>query len=330
MTNHLQHPYDELTPDRVLDAVEEQGFHSDARIYPLNSYENRVYQVGLEDSQPIIAKFYRPERWSDAQILEEHAFTRELADLEIPVVPPMVNSNNETLLSCHGFRFALFERRGGRAPELDNPDNLEILGRYLGRIHAAGQASDFAHRPGIDVQSYAIDSFEYLTKSDFIPIELATSYRTLCEDLIAKLQQLFDIVPFRNIRLHGDCHPGNILWRDDLPNFVDFDDCRSGPAIQDLWMLLSGDRAQQTAQMLDILEGYEQFCDFDPAELSLIEGLRTLRIMHYAAWLARRWDDPAFPRVFSWFNTPRYWGDHILELREQLAALQEPALRLVP
>lgn len=330
MTNHIQHPYDELTPDRVLDAVEEQGFISDARIYPLNSYENRVYQVGLEDSQPIIAKFYRPKRWSDAQILEEHAFTRELAGLDIPVVPPMANSNDVTLLSSHGFRFALFERRGGRAPELDNPDNLEILGRYLGRIHAAGQAREFIHRPGIDVQTYAIDSFEFLTSSDFIPIELATSYRTLCEDLIAKLQQLFDTVPFRNIRLHGDCHPGNILWRDDLPNFVDFDDCRSGPAIQDLWMLLSGDRVQQTAQMLDILEGYEQFCDFDPAELSLIEGLRTLRIMHYAAWLARRWHDPAFPRVFSWFNTPRYWGEHILELREQLAALQEPPLRLAP
>lgn len=330
MTTHIQHPYDELTPDRVLDAVEEQGFISDARIYPLNSYENRVYQVGLEDSQPIIAKFYRPKRWSDAQILEEHAFTRELAGLDIPVVPPMANSNDVTLLSSHGFRFALFERRGGRAPELDNPDNLEILGRYLGRIHAAGQAREFIHRPGIDVQTYAFDSFEFLTSSDFIPIELATSYRTLCEDLIAKLQQLFDTVPFRNIRLHGDCHPGNILWRDDLPNFVDFDDCRSGPAIQDLWMLLSGDRVQQTAQMLDILEGYEQFCDFDPAELSLIEGLRTLRIMHYAAWLARRWHDPAFPRVFSWFNTPRYWGEHILELREQLAALQEPPLRLAP
>ena len=324
------HPYDDLTPDTVLDAVEQQGYYSDARIYPLNSYENRVYQVGIEDGQPLIAKFYRPERWSDAQILEEHAFTRELAELEIPVVPPMTNERGETLLNGSGFRFALFERRGGRAPELDNPDNLEILGRYLGRIHAAGQAQEFAHRPTIDVQSYAVDSFEFLLGNGFIPMELETSYRTLGEDLIARLQPLFANTDYRTIRLHGDCHPGNILWRDDLPHFVDFDDCRSGPAIQDLWMLLSGDRRQQTEQMSDILEGYEQFCAFDPTELGLIEGLRTLRIMHYAAWLARRWDDPAFPRVFTWFNTPRYWGEHILELREQLAALNEPPLKLFP
>lgn len=332
MTN--SHPYDLLTPDTVIDAVESTGRHSDARILALNSYENRVYQVGLEDDTPLIAKFYRPERWSDEQILEEHAFTRELAELDIPVVPPMLlcsqHGEEHTLLRCNDFRFALFERRGGRAPELDNPDNLEILGRYLGRIHAAGKQQPFQHRPTIDVASYAVDSFEFLLASGFVPMELETSYRTLGEHLIDKLQPLFANTEFATIRLHGDCHPGNILWRDDLPHFVDFDDCRSGPAIQDLWMLLSGDRQQQTAQMLDILEGYEQFCDFNPAELRLIEGLRTLRIMHYAAWLARRWDDPAFPAAFPWFNTPRYWGDHILELREQLAALDEPPLKLAP
>ncbi len=324
------HPYDALTPDTVIDAVEQQGFVSDARIFPLNSYENRVYQVGIEEEQPLIAKFYRPARWSDAQILEEHAFTRELAALEVPVVPPIADEHDHTLYRSSGFRFALFPRRGGRAPELDNPDNLEILGRYLGRIHAAGQTRTFAKRPTITVESYAIESFRYLQDAGFIPPSLAEAYRTLGEDLIDKLLTLFDRVDYQSFRLHGDCHPGNILWRDDLPHFVDFDDCRNGPAIQDLWMLLSGDRLQQTGQMSDILEGYEQFCEFNPAELALIEGLRSLRIMHYAAWLARRWDDPAFPRVFTWFNTERYWGEHILELREQLAALDEPPLVIKP
>ena len=329
-TGSATHPYDQLTPNRVLDAVERLGHHCDARILPLNSYENRVYQVGIEQAEPLIAKFYRPQRWSDRQILEEHAFSAELAALDIPVVPPLANGGGETLF-CHcDFRFALFPRRGGRAPELDNPDNLEILGRYLGRIHAAGKTAPFRHRPTIDVQSYAVDSFQLLRGSDFVPMELATAYRTLAEDLIARLQALFGGVNYNSIRLHGDCHPGNILWRDQLPHFVDFDDCRNGPAIQDLWMLLSGDRRQQTGQLDALLRGYRQFCDFDPAELPLIEGLRTLRIMHYAAWLARRWHDPAFPQAFPWFNTARYWGEHILELREQMAALQEPALSLSP
>ena len=330
MSDQQTHPYDTLTPDRVIDAVEQQGYHSDARILPLNSYENRVYQVGIEDSDPLIAKFYRPQRWSREQILEEHHFSQELAQLDIPVVPPLADSNGQTLHSDGDFEFALFPRRGGRAPELDNLDNLEILGRYLGRIHAAGKAGKFQHRPSIDVQSYATDSYRYLTNNQCLPISLETAYRTLVEDLLPQLNTLFERCNYQAIRLHGDCHPGNILWRDDLPHFVDFDDCRSGPAIQDLWMLLSGDRHQQTEQLDAIIEGYEQFCDFDPAELVLIEGLRTLRIMHYAAWLARRWDDPAFPRAFPWFNSERYWGEHILELREQLAALQEPPLSLMP
>lgn len=320
------HAYDALTPDAVLDAVEAQGYESDARIFPLNSYENRVYQIGIEDQQPLIAKFYRPERWSDAQIDEEHQFTVELANLEVPVVPPLADEKG-SMMHQHGiYRFALFPRRGGRAPELDNLDHLLILGRYLGRIHAVGKIRQFKSRPSVDVQSYAIDSFDFLLASDFIPLELKTAYRTLAEDLIARLLTLFARVDYQDIRLHGDCHPGNILWRDELPHFVDFDDARNGPAIQDLWMLLSGDRMQQAVQMSEIIKGYEQFCDFDRAELALVEGLRTLRIMHYAAWLARRWDDPAFPPAFPWFNTARYWGDHILELREQLAALAEPSL----
>lgn len=322
------HPYDGLTPDRIIDAVEAQNYLSDARILALNSYENRVYQVGQEDGPPLIAKFYRPGRWSEEQILEEHSFLLELADLEIPVVPPLQNAEGQTLFHFEGFRLALYPRQGGHAPELDQLDNLVVLGRFLGRIHAAGQQREFQYRPGVDVKTYALDSFHFLREQQFIPAELDPAYTSLCEDLIARVEQQFEAVDYSPIRLHGDCHPGNILWREDRPHFVDFDDARSGPAVQDLWMLLSGDREQQSLQMQKLLQGYDQFCDFNLAELQLVESLRTLRIMHYAAWLARRWDDPAFPMNFPWFNTQRYWSQHILELREQLAALNEPPLQI--
>ncbi|MGQ9425738.1 serine/threonine protein kinase [Gilvimarinus sp. F26214L] len=326
---HQNHPYEALTPDRVIDAVEAQGYLSDARILALNSYENRVYQVGMEEGPPLIAKFYRPNRWTDEQIIEEHQFTLELADLDIPVVPPLVNAEGQSLHHHGGFRLALYPREGGHAPELDQLDNLMVMGRFLGRIHAAGQQRAFKTRPEVNIQSYAIDSYEFLRGGDFIPLELEAAYCTLCEDLIARVEQIFSEVQYRSIRLHGDCHPGNILWREDRPHFVDFDDARSGPAIQDLWMLLSGERDQQSLQMQKLLEGYQQFCDLDLAELQLVESLRSLRIMHYAAWLARRWDDPAFPMNFPWFNTQRYWSQHILELREQLAALNEPPLQVL-
>lgn len=322
----MSHPYELLTPDLVLDAVESCGYLSDARVLALNSYENRVYQVGIEGENPLIAKFYRPERWSDAQIQEEHDFTRALQELEISVVPPLLDNEGKTLREFAGFRFALYPRQGGHAPNLDDFDALLTLGRVLGRIHELGKARAFEHRPNLDIQSYARDSYEFLMANDFIPASLRESYRTLGADLIKRVEAVFARVDYTPIRLHGDCHPGNILWRGDAPHFVDFDDARNGPAIQDLWMLLSGEREQQTLQLSEILEGYREFCDFDLAELPLIEALRSLRIMHYSAWLARRWSDPAFPRHFPWFNTERYWGEHILELREQLAALQEPTL----
>lgn len=324
-------PFNNLTPDLVLTAVESLGYASDARIYPLNSYENRVYQVGLEgkNKQPLIAKFYRPERWSDEQILEEHAFSAELVELEVPVVPPIV-LDGQTLFHYQGFRFALYERRGGHAPELDNDDTLFTLGQYLGRVHALGKTRHFTHRATLSVQRMGDESRELLLTHNFIPASLRPAYTTITEQLLTKIRQEFSRTPFTNIRLHGDCHPGNILWRDDKPNFVDLDDACNGPAIQDLWMLLSGERPRRLVQLGNVIEGYEMFCEFQPRELNLIESLRTLRLMHYAAWLARRWHDPAFPHHFPWFNTERYWSEHILELREQLFALNEPALTLAP
>ena len=320
------HPYEKLSPDLVMDVVESQGYLTDARILALNSYENRVYQVGIEGASPLIAKFYRPERWSRAQILEEHEFTQALKDLEISVVPPSPDESDNTLREFAGFEFALYPRQGGHAPNLDDFDALLSLGRTLGRIHALGKAKPFEHRPTLSVQTFARDSYRFLLDNKFIPSGLFLAYETLGADLIQRCETIFSRVKYQSIRLHGDCHPGNILWRDEVPHFVDFDDARNGPAIQDLWMLLSGERDQQTAQLSEILDGYQEFCDFDFAELALIEALRTLRIMHYSAWLARRWSDPAFPHHFPWFNTERYWAEHILELREQMAALQEPPL----
>jgi Ser/Thr protein kinase RdoA (MazF antagonist) len=329
------HPYTVLGPDQVMDAVESLGMETNARVFALNSYENRVYQIGLDNGEFIVAKFYRPDRWTDEQILEEHAFSAELADLEIPVVAPLL-INNATLhrFSCQEqlFRFALFPRLAGRAPELDNPDNLLVMGRFLGRVHLAGMQKRFCHRKTLTVDDYAVRSREFLLDNQFIPSILLPAYESLSRDLIDRVTAVFTQTQGRvaTIRLHGDCHPGNVLWRDSRPYFVDFDDALSGPAIQDLWMMLAGDRDQRQSQLLEIIEGYEEFCEFNPRELVLIEALRTLRMMHYSAWLARRWQDPAFPMSFPWFNTERYWSEHILELREQMAALDEPALRLMP
>jgi len=322
----LEESYHNLTPDCVIDAVEGLGFLSDARILALNSYENRVYQVGIEDSEPVIVKFYRPLRWSDAQILEEHTFTQALLDIDIPVVPPTI-LDGQTLHTHAGYRLSLYPRHGGQAPSLDNGHHLEILGRLLGRVHNLGKTELFTHRPTVDVASYGMASRAFLLASDMIPSELRVAYATLSSDLLERVTELFGQVEYQSIRLHGDCHGGNILWRDDSAHFVDFDDARNGPAIQDLWMMLSGDYQQRCVQLANILEGYTEFCDFNPAEISLVEGLRTLRIMRYSAWLARRWNDPAFPHNFPWFNTERYWAEHIVELREQLSALQEPALQ---
>jgi len=321
-----EHPYDPLTPELVMEAVESRGLLCDARLLALNSYENRVYQVGIEDDEPLIAKFYRPGRWSRAQIEEEHDFTRELVDADISVVAP-INYDGETIGEYAGFCFALFKRRGGHAPELDNPDNQLVLGRTVGRIHAVGRARAFEHRLSLTPQRWLEDSYQFVAEH-CVPADLRTAYVTLAEDLAVRVAEHYRDV--EAIRCHGDCHVGNILWRDDTAHFVDLDDCVMAPAVQDLWMFLSGDRAQQLAQLDELLAGYEEFCDFNPAELKLIESLRTMRMVHYAAWLGRRWSDPAFPKSFPWFGDARYWSSHILELREQMAAFDEPPLALNP
>ena len=325
---NTSHPFAALTPDLVVDAIESTGRVCDLRVFPLNSYENRVYQVGIEDSVPLIAKFYRPDRWSDAAILEEHAFSLELAEAELPVVVPLCNEQGESLLRFNEFRFTLFPRVGGHVPDLDHPDQLLSLGRILGRMHAIGAARPFQARPTLDIASYAIASRE-LIASQFIPSDVAVAYNSLCDELIARMQDVYRPPDDSLIRTHGDLHPGNILWRNDSLCLVDLDDCRAAPAMQDIWMLLSGERHEMLSQLAELVEGYEEFNDFPVRELPLMESLRTLRIMNYAAWLGSRWQDPAFPRYFPWFNTPHYWSQHILELREQLAALGEEPLRLM-
>jgi len=321
------HPYDALTPDLILDAVESTGLRCDGRLLALNSFENRVYQVGIEEVQPVIAKFYRPARWSDAAIAEEHAFAAELARAELPVVAPLTDSAGGALRTFGGFRFALYPRQRGRAPELEAQDTLTWMGRFIGRIHAIGGLRAFAHRPALSIESFGDEPARYLLEAGFIPPDLTLAYRTLAEQLLAAIRACFTRVgEVASIRLHGDCHPGNVLWADDGPHFVDLDDARMGPPVQDLWMLLSGDRDSTGRQLRWLLDGYWEFHDFDLRELALIEALRTLRMMHYAGWLARRWDDPAFPAAFPWFNTQRYWQDHILALREQAAAMDEAPL----
>jgi Ser/Thr protein kinase RdoA (MazF antagonist) len=325
---HSAAPYAELTPDRILDALDSVGLVGDGRLLALNSYENRVYLVYLDEGAPVVVKFYRPGRWTDAQIREEHAFVAELAEHEIPAVAPL-DFDGRTLCEFAGFRFAVYPRRGGRMPELDDPATLEWLGRFVGRIHAIGALTRFAARPALDVATFGDEPRAFLLASDFVPPDLLDAYTTVSAMALDGVRHCYDRAgDVGTLRLHGDCHASNVLWTPDGPHFVDFDDARMGPAVQDLWMLLSGDRADMTRQLSDVLAGYEDFADFDRRELHLVEALRTLRLVHYSAWIARRWDDPAFPAAFRWFNTQRYWQDRILELREQISAMDEPPLHV--
>ncbi|MEJ2610289.1 MAG: serine/threonine protein kinase [Candidatus Thiodiazotropha sp.] len=322
-----QHAFAALTPDSMLDAIESAGVICSGQFLALNSYENRVFRVGIEDSEPLVAKFYRPNRWSDQAIIEEHQFSQVLAEQEIPVIAPLSDAQGNTLRHFQNVRFALYPCRGGRALELDNPNQLEQLGRFIGRIHMLGASASFQYRPEVDLQSYFHLPSRYLLDHDFIPKHLIEAYRSILPDLEERIRACYSRAgKVQTIRLHGDCHPGNILWRDEGAHIVDFDDARTGPAIQDLWMFLSGDRRYMSERLADLLEGYTQFYDFDSSELHILEALRSLRLVHYAGWLAKRWDDPAFPAAFPWFDSINFWEEHILTLREQLSKMDEPPL----
>ena len=344
----VPHPFSALTPDFVLDALARVGLMGDGRLTPLNSYENRVYLAPLEPGTPladahpaVVLKFYRPGRWTPAQIEEEHAFALELAASEVPMVAPLA-IDGRTLHAAGDFWFSVSPRRGGRAPELDDDETLEWIGRFIGRLHNVGARQPFVHRPAVDVASYGQDSRAWLLAHGALPLEVESAWAQTCQqaiDLVAdcaggsSASAGFDAPtpPIATLRLHADCHPGNILWTPTDrpgggPHFVDLDDCRSGPAVQDLWMLLPGERAERQRALGALLDGYEQMREFDRRELALIEPLRTLRLIHYSAWLARRWDDPAFPAAFPGFGTPDYWRGQIDVLHEQIEAMQAPPL----
>jgi len=319
-------PFAGLRPERILDAVESLGYRCDGALMALNSYENRVWQIGIDDNPPLIAKFYRPERWSDAQIAEEHAFSAAMVADELPVVAPLA-IGGRTLFVHGGFRFSLFPRQGGRAPEFAEPEILEWMGRLMARLHLVGAREPFVVRETLDIQRFGIDSRDWLLANHVIPPELETVWQGVADQALEGVRHCYARAgQVAHLRLHGDCHAGNVLWTQDGPHFVDFDDARMGPAIQDLWMLLSGDAEEMGLQFGHVLAGYETFREFDDRELQLVEALRTLRLLHHSAWLARRWNDPAFPAAFPWFATKRYWEERILELREQIAAMQESAL----
>jgi len=321
--------YAELQPDDILTTMEELGFRCDGRFLALNSYENRVYQIGIESEPPLVTKFYRPGRWSDEAILEEHSFSAELADADIPVVAPLTLNGN-TLHHSGDFRLSVSPCKGGRAPELDDKVLLRQLGRLVARMHLRGETKSFRHRPLLDIESYGYESCDFLLESGFLPMDQEDTYEGIAQHLFENIDACFERAGvFSDIRLHGDFHPGNVLVAGDRLHIVDLDDARTGPAVQDLWMFLSGDRNEQTPQLETLLDGYQEFRSFDARELNLIEALRTLRIMHYSAWLARRWDDPAFKRAFPWFNSHRYWDEHILSLREQAALMEEPPLEWI-
>jgi Ser/Thr protein kinase RdoA (MazF antagonist) len=326
--NSSEAPYSELSPQTVLDAIEAVGHRCDGRVLALNSYENRVYQIGIEEDQPVVAKFYRPARWSDAAIREEHAFAGELAAQEIPVVAPLLR-DGVSLHVHRGFRYAVFPRRGGRWPELGVSDDREWVGRFLGRIHAVGRAARFAERTRLSMEELGRKARDFVLDGAWMPDYLATKYADVTDELLDEVEaRAADWGGAVLGRILGDCHRGNILWTDLGPHFVDLDDCLTGPAVQDIWMLLSGGPQDMRTELHDLLKGYEQFLPFDRGEIALIEPLRALRMIHYSAWLARRWHDPAFPQAFPWFAEPRYWEQHYRSLEDQLAAVTGPPLEL--
>jgi len=317
-----------LSPDLIIDGLESAGFTVDSGLLPLNSYENRVYQFHDENLVKYVTKFYRPQRWQLKQIHEEHEFSFELEEQELPIVAPL-KINGKSLFEYQGYHFAVFPCRGGRIFEVDNLEQLEWMGRFIARIHAVSSQNNFQQRPSFNTDELLLQARESIITSNYVPKSLTTPFFTILDQVIAvATEQYLPAQHSKQIRLHGDCHAGNILWRDEGPHFVDLDDCRTGPAIQDLWMMLSGDRQQQLLQLDTLLMGYEEFFTFENDQLILIESLRTMRLVNYMAWLCKRWQDPAFPQNFPWFNTEKYWEKQILMLKEQMSALQQPPLSL--
>ena len=320
-----QTPYARLDPNVILNAVESTGYLCTGSLLALNSYENRVYQIGIEDAEPVIAKFYRPHRWRSEAILEEHQFSLELAEHDLPIIAPLI-INDQTLHQYDDFRFALFPRRGGHALELDNDEQLEWMGRFLGRLHRVSASQPFQHRILLNTQNYGHEPYQLLVEQGFIPDHLKHNFCKAIETALQKIDQIIaNLGKVNHIRLHGDCHPGNVLWSESGPHIVDLDDCLMGPAIQDIWMLLSGEPQQMEAQLEKILQGYREFHDFNPRERHLVEVLRTLRMLHYSGWLAKRWADPTFPLSFPWFNSSVYWQDQIINFNEQIELLDQIA-----
>jgi len=320
----MSHPYDALTPEVILSAVERFGVRCTGALLALSSYENRVYRVDTEDAGPLAAKFYRPGRWSDEAILEEHGYALLAAEHEIPAVAPLVHEGR-TLHVHGGFRYAVFPWQPGRSREPAGPEEFRVLGRYLGRLHLLGRAEPFRHRPRLDVDTFGRAPLARLRAARFLPPDHAAPFCALGEALLPLLEARFRAAAGAPvIRVHGDFHLGNILWSDTGPYLVDFDDCLSAPAVQDFWMVLSGAHEERERQLAQLVAGYREFADFDAAELGLIEALRTLRLLHYNAWIAARWDDPAFPRSFPWFASPHYWQEQVAALREQQQLLTEP------
>jgi len=326
VTDSAPAPFDALDPGAVFAAAESIGLEPSGRLFALNSYENRVYQLGDEQGALWVLKFYRPARWSDAQIAEEHAFTFELADAELPVAAPL-RRDGESLFAHRRLRFAAFPYLAGRAPELDDRATLGLLGRTLARMHAIGARARFARRPSLTLERLGSQSRRLVMDSGFVPESLEDQYARVSEQVIGRIRQSFEAFgSLPSVRIHGDCHAGNILWRENGPLFVDLDDCMSGPRIQDLWMFLAGDAASQQSTWAALMEGYELFGELDFAELTLVESLRSLRMLHHAGWIAHRWHDPAFPRAFPWFADARFWERHISDLLEQLAAIDDPPI----
>ena len=318
-------PFAGLDPQAVLDAAASIGLEGDGRLLALNSYENRVYQLGV-DGRKVVLKFYRPGRWSDAQILEEHAFTAELAAQELPVAAP-IEIGGRTLFRFLGYRFAAFPFLPGRAPELGDPQARLVLGRTIARIHQAGAMRPFAYRPTLGAALSGERARRAVLACGLLPPGLAARYAEVSAALLSQVHETLEAAgPVGRVRLHGDCHLGNLLWNERGPVFVDLDDCMTGPRVQDLWMLLSGPPQEQQRQWADVLEGYQQFADFDFREVLLVEALRSLRMLHHAGWVAQRWADPAFPRAFPWFAEGRYWEQHLLDLLEQWSNMREQPL----